>query len=101
MCVNPEKTYYTLSFIYEVQAKNESVFLAYDQPYNYSENLERFVSSIRNNPSLSDFLQVSTLCKSMGGNDVKLFTITDKIQYSLTYYETLKLYLKKDIRDRH
>ena len=36
----------------------------------------------------------------MGGNDVRLVTITENVRHSLNYYESLKLHLKKDVRDR-
>lgn len=52
-CFDPQnyqrdKQYYTLTFIYEVQQLNEAVFLAYDKPYTYSQDLKKFVDQIRN-----------------------------------------------------
>ena len=58
------------------------------------------VDGVRDDESLIDICQVSTLCKSMGGNDVRLITITENVRHSLSYYESLKLHLKKDVRDR-
>lgn len=68
---------HTLSFIYQVQRENESVYFAYDEPYTYSQDLKKYLDKIRNDPKHSDKLQISHLCKSLGGADVKLLTITD------------------------
>ena len=76
------------------------MFLAYDKPYTYSQDLKKFVDQIRNDPAIIDICQVSTLCKSMGGNDVRLITITENVRHSLNFYESVKLHLKKDLRDR-
>jgi hypothetical protein len=58
-CFDPQnfhrdKQFYTLSFIYEVQQKNEAVFLAYDKPYTYSQDLKKLVDGVRNDESLID-----------------------------------------------
>jgi hypothetical protein len=98
--IKRERTYHTMSFIYKVQNKNESIFFAYDEPYTYSQNLKTFMDGIRNDLSLQRILQVSTLCQSLGGNNVKLLTITENVEVSLTYYEMLQIHLKKDVRDR-
>ena len=39
--------------------------------------------------------------KSLGGNDVRLITITDGIRLGINYYDMLKLNLKKEVRDRY
>lgn len=36
----------------------------------------------------------------MGGNDTRLITITENVRHSLNFYESVKLHLKKDVRDR-
>ena len=36
----------------------------------------------------------------MGGNNIKLLTITENVEVSLTYYEMLQMHMKKDVRDR-
>ena len=79
---------------------NEHVFFAYDKPYTYSEDLKKLTERARNDESLVDIVQASTLAKSMGGNDVRLFTITEDVRHSLNYYDCLRLHLKKDLRDR-
>lgn len=36
----------------------------------------------------------------MGGNEIKLLTITDNIKHCLDYYDQLRMHQKKDMRDR-
>lgn len=45
--MHKDKQFYTLTFIYEVQRKNENVFLAYDKPYTYSQDLKQLVDEVR------------------------------------------------------
>ena len=80
---------------------NESVYFAYDEPYTYSQNLKSFVDAVRNNMKFNNILRVATLCKSLAGNECKLLTITENIKFCLDYYELLKIYSKKDVRDRY
>jgi cytosolic carboxypeptidase protein 2/3 len=87
--IKREKNYHTMSFIYKTLHKNESVFFAYDEPYTYSQNLKNMVHGIRNDPNFSQILKVSNLCQSLGENNVKLLTITDKVDLTLNYYEML------------
>ena len=56
---------------------------------------------MRDNKAYRSYLQVSTLCKSLGQNDVKMLTITDGIKDSLTFYESLQMFIKKEVRDRY
>ena len=58
------------------------------------------MDSIRNDPKHSSYLQCATLCKSLGGNDIQLLTITENIKFSFNYYDQLKI-LKRDFRDRY
>lgn len=96
-----DRSYHTMTFVYEVQELNESIFIAYDKPYTYSQDLKQLIDSVRDNKAYRPYLQVSTLCKSLGQNDVKMLTITDGIKDSLNYYESLQLFLKKEVRDRY
>ena len=80
---------------------NESIYIAYDKPYTYSQDLKQLIDSVRDNKEYRPYLQVSTLCKSLGQNDVRMLTITDGIKDSLNYYESLQLFLKKEVRDRY
>ena len=59
------------------------------------------MDSKRNNEKLKGFCQISTLCKSAGGNDIQQLTITENIGLSMTYFEHLKIQQKKDMRDRY
>ena len=47
-----------MSFIYVTQQENESVFFAYDIPYNYSQNLRVFMNSIRFQKQFADKLRI-------------------------------------------
>jgi hypothetical protein len=47
------------------------------------------IDGIRNDPQYSPILKVSNLCQSLGENNVKLLTITDKVDLTLNYYEML------------
>jgi hypothetical protein len=40
------------------------------------------------------------LCKSVGGNNIKMMTITDNVGLALNYYDMLSFHQKKDIRNR-
>ena len=43
---------------------------------------------------------MTTLCKSLGGNECKLLTITENVEFCLNYFELLKIKYKKEVRDR-
>lgn len=77
------------------------MYIAYDRPYTYSQNLKTWIDSIRNDEAIHNFCQIATLCKSAGGNDIQLMTITENVGLSLTYFEHLKMQQKKDVRDRY
>ena len=59
------------------------------------------MDGIRDNQSHKGILQISHLCKSVGGADIKMLTITENILSSFTYYDMLSIFAKKDLRDRH
>ena len=70
---------------------NESVYFAYDRPYTYSQNLKQFMESIRDEKKYNNYLRAATLCRSMGGNECKLLTITENVEFSLSYFEQLRM----------
>lgn len=43
------------------------------------------LDKVRNDPKHSDKLQICHMCKSLGGADIKLLTITDQIDSKFTY----------------
>jgi len=45
-------------------------------------------------------MHVNHLCKSLGGADIKMLTITENILSSFTFYDMLSIYAKKDLRER-
>jgi hypothetical protein len=99
-CIRRERVYQTVSFIYSVQRESDSIYFAYDQPYTYSQDLRVFLDSIRFNRAYSPFLQVSHLCKSVGGADLKMLTITENALSSFTYFDLMTIFTKKELRDR-
>ena len=68
---NTRRIYYSLSFNI-ILMKADVLYLAYSIPYNYSD-LIRYANSISGNPHV----QYETLCKSIGGVELPLLTITD------------------------
>lgn len=57
-CLRSDVSYHTVSFIYEVQVSNESIFIAYDKPYTFSQDLKYFIDSIRNKKEYRSYLQI-------------------------------------------
>lgn len=51
-----QTTFYTLSFVYEVQQNNEEIQFAYDRPYTYSENYKQLYDRLRHNKKWKDIL---------------------------------------------
>lgn len=70
--------HYTLTFTYELVNPGEPVFFAHCYPYTYTDLLT-YIRNLQVNPSISTFLRVDTLCKSLGGNECPLLTITDHV----------------------
>ena len=88
---NTEIKWSTVSFIYVIQNKNESVYLAYDRPYNYSVDLKKFMNSIRNDKKLNNILRINSLCKTISGTECKMLTITSNIKSNFSYFDLLKV----------
>ena len=58
------------------------------------------MDGIRNDPQYRPILKIANLCQSLGENNIKVLTITDKVELALNYYEMLQLHMKKEFRDR-
>ena len=58
------------------------------------------MDSIRNDQKLNNYLRISTLCTSKGGNECKLLTITEDVHFCLDYFELLKIQNKKGNKER-
>jgi hypothetical protein len=67
------------------------MFFAYDKPYNYGVDLCSFIDVLRKEEVYAEYLQITTLCRSLTGVECKLLTITSNIDLNLTYYEFLKI----------
>jgi len=58
------------------------------------------MDNIRDNKQYNQFLRIATLCKSLGGNECKMLTITENVEFSISYFELLRMKYKKDKMDR-
>mmetsp|Transcript_9856 Transcript_9856/g.19518 ORF Transcript_9856/g.19518 Transcript_9856/m.19518 type:complete len:901 (+) Transcript_9856:277-2979(+) len=68
---------YTLTFVYEFLYPDDTVYFAHCFPYTYTD-LEVYLSEIES--SNSQICRVDTLCKTLGGNDCKVITITQGVR---------------------
>jgi len=71
--------YYTLNFTFTFEHKEDTVYFAHCYPYTYSD-LMNHLDSYAQNEKYSSFLRVNTLCKTLGGNELPVLTITENIQ---------------------
>lgn len=71
------KCYYTLSFTYTFQFRNDIVYFAYSLPYTYTE-LQKLLDSYEKDPSRNQYIHRKSLCRSLGGNNCDYLTITNK-----------------------
>ena len=60
-----------MSFEYNFEYLNDKVYFAYSEPYTFSDLME-LIQQIK----AEDYVKCETLCKSIGGIDVPLLTIT-------------------------
>ena len=63
--------------------------------------MSSFINSIRDDYNLKPILQISNLCKSLGGADIKLLTITENVELNMDYYKLIQIFHKKEVRDRY
>ena len=70
--------YFTLSFSYTFIYADERVFFAQSYPYTYNQ-LNKYLKTLTSNLNFKSYLNVSTLCKTLAGNDCFLLTITDGV----------------------
>ena len=81
-----------MSFVYEFTEREDKIFFSYSFPYDFSK-LSDFLNSQRLAvKSLGgDYLKESVLCKSLGGVDVPLLTITSRINSDPHQYHVIKM----------
>lgn len=71
------KTYYTLTFTYEFDYSDDSVYFAYSVPYTYTDLVDD-LSSIEVDPLRGQYVSRKTLCKTLGGNSCDYITVTSR-----------------------
>ncbi len=73
---NLGNTFSTLVFSVSFKNENDTCYIAYHYPYTYSE-LQRTLYLLQNSPFFKQFCRRTLLCRTLGGNDCILLTITD------------------------
>lgn len=92
---NTPNFYYTLSFKYNFDYENDTVYFCHCYPYTYS-TLMKYLEKLSEIPEYSSFLEISTLCKTLAGNICPILTITDSIaSYKKHASEKSKTFSKK------
>jgi len=71
------KSYYTMTFSYEFERDDDTVYFAYCYPYTYSDLLES-LSKIATDPEKQQICARKTLCETLAGNKCELLTITSR-----------------------
>jgi ribosomal protein L32 len=71
------KCYCTLAFTHIFEFTNDTVFFAYSLPFFYSQ-LQKLLDYYETTPERSQFIHRKTLCRSLGGNNCDMLTITNK-----------------------
>lgn len=66
---------FSLSWTFSFPYDRDTCYLAHCYPYTYTK-LWSYLSAIENNPKLSSFCKVRTLCRSLAGNLVPVLTVT-------------------------
>lgn len=74
---NAGKTLYTMTFTYDFQYDDDTVYFAYCYPYTYSDMLDD-LTRISTDPNKSTFCTRKTLCMSLASNKVEMLTVTSK-----------------------
>lgn len=69
--------YYTLSFSYKFQHDDDTVYFAFCFPYTFTD-LMSDIGEIEADASRREICQRKTLCKTIGGQDCEILTITNK-----------------------
>ncbi len=67
---------YSLRFTIEFKNVNDTVYIAHSYPYTYNDH-KQHISNLMKKPNINDIMSISTLCKTMNGEDCDLLVITD------------------------
>ena len=71
------KFYYTLTFTYTFEHDLDVVFFSYSTPYSYSD-LRNDIEVLESSEDRSPFISKKLLCKTLGGEDCDILTITSR-----------------------
>jgi len=71
------KSYYSLTFSYEFQYNDDTVYFAYCYPYTYTDLIEE-LNKISLDPQKLGICARRTLCDSIAGNKCEILTITSR-----------------------
>ena len=85
--------FYTLEFKYKFIEGNEEVCFAQAIPYSYID-LINDLRELMKNPLLKSYVQINSLCNSVGNNPCPVITITENVE-SFYDKEVVNGYLKK------
>jgi hypothetical protein len=69
------RSYFSLTFCYEFEHSEDTVYFAYSQPYTYSDLLHDF-DALENHEVKKQFVARKTLCTTLAGNKVECLTVT-------------------------
>merc|ERR1719209_416974 len=79
---------FTISFPYD----NDTVYLAHDYPYTYTD-LQNYLSELKNDPKRSCLVKSRILCKTLASNSVHILTISNPSKISQSDDKNKKMIL--------
>ena len=99
---------YSLRFTVEFKNVNDTVYIAHSYPYTYDDH-KLHINNLLKKPNINDVMSISTLCKTVNGEDCDLLVITDfknakdigPITISDTKEESMASALKKSSTNGH
>ncbi|XP_013406856.1 cytosolic carboxypeptidase 2 isoform X3 [Lingula anatina] len=73
-----ERNYYSLTWTWQAQYKDDTCYFAHCYPYTYSD-LQEYLMNIANDPIKSRICKQRVLCRTLAGNLVYVLTITSPV----------------------
>lgn len=67
---------FTLSFNFQVPYDKDEIFISHWYPYTYSD-LRKFVNEVEARPAILDICRITSLGKSLAGNNINMFIISN------------------------
>ncbi|KAI8926625.1 hypothetical protein BC831DRAFT_221843 [Entophlyctis helioformis] len=71
---------HSLRFTLSFPVHNDTIYVAHCYPYTYSD-LQRYLSSLKQDPARSLLFRHRVLCKSLCGNNVDLLSVTKRVNH--------------------